>query len=327
MRVVAALGGNALLRRGQPAEAEAQRQNLVKAGKALAELTLEHELIVTHGNGPQVGLLALQSEAYGRVRPYPVDILVAESEGMVGYLLDQTLGNLLPDRRVATLLTQTVVDERDPAFGNPTKPVGPVYPEEQARQIAGERGWSVGSDGKGWRRVVPSPEPLRIVELETIRLLVEAGVLVICSGGGGVPVVDHHGVLHGVEAVIDKDLAAALLAIDLGADALLLLTDVRGVEDGFGTASARVISQATPDELRALDLPPGSMQPKVEAASRFAERTRGIAVISSLEDAAISLEGYAGTRIVTPRREPAMDGGERRHPHGPARLPQMRPPA
>src|SRR5690242_16290381 len=253
MRVVAALGGNALLRRGQPAEAEAQRQNLVAAARALAELTLEHELVVTHGNGPQVGLLALQSEAYRRVQPYPFDVLVAESEGMVGYLLDQTLGNLLPDRSVATLLTQVVVDERDPAFGRPTKPVGPVYAQEQAQQLAGERGWSVAPDGKGWRRVVPSPEPLRIVELDTIRLLVDAGVLVICSGGGGVPVVDHQGVLHGVEAVIDKDLAAALLAIDLGADALLLLTDVPGVQAGFGTRSAQVISAATPEELRALE--------------------------------------------------------------------------
>ena len=327
MRVVAALGGNALLRRGQPAEAEAQRQNLVKAGKALAELALEHELVVTHGNGPQVGLLALQSEAYRRVRPYPFDILVAESEGMVGYLLDQTLGNLLPGRRVATLLTQTVVDERDPAFGDPTKPVGPIYPEEEARHIAAERGWSVASDGKGWRRVVPSPEPLRIVELETIRLLVEAGVLVICSGGGGVPVVDHHGVLRGVEAVIDKDLAAALLAIDLGADALLLLTDVRGVEDGFGTTSAQVISQATPHELRALDLPPGSMRPKVEATSRFAERTGGIAVISSLEDATMALEGYAGTRVVTSGREPATVGAAQPPPHAPAHPQPRRPPA
>lgn len=325
MRVVAALGGNALLRRGQPAEADAQRQNLVKAGKALAELALEHELIVTHGNGPQVGLLALQSEAYQRVRPYPFDILVAESEGMVGYLLDQTLGNLLPDRTVATLLTQTVVDERDPAFGNPTKPVGPVYPEEEALHVAAERGWSVASDGKGWRRVVPSPEPLRIVELETIRLLVDAGVLVICNGGGGVPVVDHHGVLHGIEAVIDKDLAAALLATELDADALLLLTDVPGVEDRFGTRSPRLIREATPEELRSMDLPSGSMRPKAEAAGRFAERTGGLAVIAALDDAVLALDGHAGTRVATSDLRPAMAGAAQPRQHARGRQPQRHP--
>jgi carbamate kinase len=325
MRVVTALGGNALLRRGQPAEADAQRQNLVKAARALAELTLEHELVVTHGNGPQVGLLALQSEAYRRVQPYPFDILVAESEGMVGYLLDQTLGNLLPDRSVATLLTQTVVDERDRAFAHPTKPVGPVYPREQAQHLADERGWSVAPDGKGWRRVVPSPEPLRIVELDTIRLLVEAGVLVICSGGGGVPVVDHRGVLHGVEAVIDKDLAAALLAIDLGADALLLLTDVPGVQRDFGTRSARVIPAGTPEELRALELPVGSMRPKVEAACRFAERTGGPAVIAALEDALPALDGQAGTRVAIRDPARATVGAGQRPPHAREHQPRQRP--
>jgi carbamate kinase len=310
MRVVAALGGNALLRRGEPAEAETQRQNLVRAGRALAEVAAEHELVVTHGNGPQVGLLALQSEAYRSVRPYPFDVLVAESEGMVGYLLDQTLANLLPERQIATLLTQVVVDERDPAFEAPTKPVGPVYDEADARRLSAERGWAIAPDGDGWRRVVASPEPLRIVELGTIRVLAEAGVLVICSGGGGVPVIEHRGVLRGVEAVIDKDLAAALLAIELEADALLLLTDVPGVQENFGTDSARLIREATPAELRELGLPAGSMAPKTEAACRFAERTGGLAVIAALDDAALALEGHAGTRIaIRGNYEPRLVAG------------------
>ena len=225
MRVVAALGGNALLRRGEPAEAEIQRRNLAHAVEGLAKLAAEHELIVTHGNGPQVGLLALQSEAYREVRSYPLDVLGAESEGMIGYLLDQQLGNALPGRSLATLLTQVVVDELDPAFELPTKYVGPVYLEAQARKLARERGWTVARDGETWRRVVPSPEPIRIVELETIRLLVDAGVLVICAGGGGVPVVEADGALHGVEAVIDKDRASALLASQLGVDIFAISTD------------------------------------------------------------------------------------------------------
>ncbi|HEX6457800.1 MAG TPA: carbamate kinase [Thermoleophilaceae bacterium] len=300
MRVVAALGGNALLRRGETAEAEAQRRNLARAATTLAELALDHELVLTHGNGPQVGLLALQAEAYERVRPYPFDVLVAESEGMVGYMLDQTLGNLLPQRPIATLLTQVVVHESDPAFAHPTKPVGPVYSAKEATRLAAERGWSVAPDGSYWRRVVPSPQPQRIVELATIRLLVDAGVLVICGGGGGMPVTERQGVLRGVEAVIDKDLAASLLAAELGADALLLLTDVPGVQQQFGSPDARPIAEVTTDELRKMDLPAGSMRPKAEAACRFVERTGRLAVIAALDDAALALDGYAGTRVVTP---------------------------
>jgi carbamate kinase len=297
VRIVVALGGNALLRRGQPMTAEAQRENVRIAAEQLAPVAEANELVISHGNGPQVGLLALQSEAYREVRSYPLDVLGAESEGMIGYLLDQELGNALPDRSVATLLTQVVVDELDPAFELPTKFVGPVYPEAQARRLARERGWTVARDGDSWRRVVPSPEPIRIVELETIRLLVDAGVLVICAGGGGVPVVEADGALHGVEAVIDKDLAASLLACRLGADALLLLTDVPAIVDGYGTDHARPISHATPTELRALGLPAGSMGPKAEAACRFAERTGGLAAVAQLDDAAAALEGRAGTLI------------------------------
>ena len=231
MRVVAALGGNALIRRGEPADAESQRANVTRAVAALAPIAREHELVVTHGNGPQVGLLALLGEAYGAVRPYPLDVLGAESEGMIGYLLDQELFNQLGDARVATMLTQVVVDPDDPAFASPSKPIGPVYERGEAERLASERGFAIAKDGEDWRRVVPSPEPRRIIELESIRVLLDAGVIVVCVGGGGIPVAaGPAGALMGVEAVIDKDLAAALLARELGAEVLLLLTDVSSVE-------------------------------------------------------------------------------------------------
>jgi len=298
MRVVAALGGNALLRREEPLDAATQRRNVSGAAQALAEIAGEHELIVTHGNGPQVGLLALQAEAFQEGGVYPLDVLGAESEGMIGYLLQQGLRNALPGRAVATVLTQVVVDPRDPAFGSPSKPIGPVYEPAEAVGLAAARGWAVRPDGRHWRRVVASPEPVAIVELGTIRLLVDADVLVICAGGGGVPVVAApDGTLTGVEAVVDKDLAAALLAIELEADALLLLTDVPAVQAGWGTPEARDLREATPAELRRLELAAGSMGPKVEAAGRFAEGTRGSAVIGALDDAAALLRGEAGTRV------------------------------
>jgi carbamate kinase len=302
MRVVAALGGNALLRRGEPADAETQRHNVERAVRALAGLAEQHELVVTHGNGPQVGLLALQSEAYREVPAYPLDVLGAESEGMIGYLLEQGLDNELPGREVCTLLTQVIVDPSDEAFAHPTKPVGPVYDDVVASRLADERGWAVARDGDGWRRVVPSPEPLRIVELGAIRLLVDAGVIVVCVGGGGVPVVSNgDGGLRGVEAVVDKDLAGALLARALGADALLLLTDVSAVELDRGTPVARPLRHATPDQLRQLDLAAGSMGPKAEAAARFVEASGGMAAIGALEDAVAMLAGAAGTRVRPPR--------------------------
>jgi carbamate kinase len=305
--VVAALGGNALLLRGQPADAVTQRANVAAAVRALAELAREHEVVVTHGNGPQVGLLALQGEAYHGVEPYPLDVLGAESEGMIGYLLDQELVNALGARPVATLLTQVIVGADDPAFEKPTKFIGPVYTEERAQQLALSGHYTVAADGDHWRRVVPSPEPRAIVELPTIRLLVEAGVLVVCGGGGGIPVVvDRDGRLHGVEGVIDKDLAAALLAEGLGADALLMLTDVDGVQVNWGTPHARRLSEVSAGELAGMTFAAGSMGPKVQAACRFADRTGHLAAIGSLADAAEILRGRRGTRVPpVPRAGPS----------------------
>jgi carbamate kinase len=298
MLAVVALGGNALLQRGQPLDAAVQRANAGTAAAAVAELSGEHRIVLTHGNGPQVGLLALQNAAYRDVAPYPLDVLDAETEGMVGYVLEQELGRHLPQDRLATLLTQVEVDPIDPAFAAPTKFVGPGYLEDNAKAMARVRGWTVAPDGDRWRRVVPSPEPLRIIELRTIRLLVEHGITTICTGGGGIPVVrDATGGLVGVEAVIDKDLAAALLARELGADALLLLTDVDAVYEGWGTAAARAIRHTTVDELRALPLPAGSMGPKVEAACRFVEAGGAIAGIGALADASAILGGDAGTVV------------------------------
>lgn len=297
--VVVALGGNALLRRGEPADVGVQRANVKLAAEAVAEVASSSDVVLTHGNGPQVGLLALQNEAYRDVEPYPLDVLDAETEGMVGYLLEQELGSHLPSDRLATLLTQVVVAADDPAFDRPTKPVGPVYDEATAQRLAAARGWHVARDGDRWRRVVASPEPVRIVELAVIRLLVRHGVVVTCVGGGGIPVVeDERGHLRGVEAVIDKDLAAALLATQLGADVLLLLTDVDGVYEDWGTPSQRRIERATPASLRRLALAAGSMGPKVEAASRFVCQGAGrFAAIGSLDDAARLAHGLTGTVI------------------------------
>ena len=296
MLIVAALGGNALLRRGEPLDVATQRRNVGEAVRALAVLAHEHELVVTHGNGPQVGLLALQAAAYPDVAPYPLDVLGAESEGMIGYLVAQELQNALPDRRVATLLTQVVVDEADPAFAEPTKPIGPVYGEEEAKRLARERGWKVAADGGSFRRVVASPEPREIVELPAIRTLVDAGTIVVCAGGGGIPVT-RNGALHGIEAVVDKDRAAALVAEGLHAEMLLLLTDVDGVERAWRTPAAHVIRHASPEELRRLELEAGSMRPKVEAACRFVNRTGGTAAVGVFADAPAIVAGHAGTTI------------------------------
>jgi carbamate kinase len=302
VRVVIALGGNALLRRGEPLTAENQRANVRTAAERIASIAPGNEIVVAHGNGPQVGLLALQAQAYPDVRPYPLDVLGAQTEAMIGYVIEQELGNCLPsEQHLATLLTMVEVDAADPAFDDPTKFIGPIYLREEAERLATEMGWTVKPDGSAYRRVVPSPKPRRIFEIEPIRRLVEQGVLVICAGGGGIPtVLDDEGVLHGVEAVIDKDLASALLAEQVKADLLVIATDVDGVYVDHGTPQARRLGQVTPAELEALDFPAGSMGPKVEAACNFVTRTGGEAVIGSLDDIAEIAAGRAGTRVISP---------------------------
>jgi carbamate kinase len=296
MRVVVALGGNALLRRGERPDVHVQRANVRRAARSIAAIAHEHTIVVTHGNGPQVGLLALQSETDPTVAPFPLDVLGAESEGLIGYLIEQELSGLLPGRDVATLLTQVEVDPRDAAFGAPTKPIGPVYDDVTARRMSRERGYAIAPDGAGFRRVVASPEPRAIRELRAIEILLGAGVLVVCTGGGGIPVVTMpDGGVRGVEAVIDKDLASALLAHALGADALLLLTDVPAVLEAWPGGAP--IRDARPAELRAMRFAPGSMGPKVEAACRFVEGGGALAAIGALDDAAELLRGARGTVV------------------------------
>jgi carbamate kinase len=296
---VVALGGNALARRGEPLDPERQRERVRAAARALAELARDHRLVVTHGNGPQVGLLALQSAALPGVPPAPLDVLGAESEGMIGYWIEQELANALPGAQVATLLTQVEVDPRDPAFARPTKPIGPVYAEAEARRLAAERGWSLAPDRGGLRRVVASPVPRRILELRTIALLVAAGVLVVCSGGGGIPVVrGPDGGVRGVEAVIDKDRSAALLAADLGAERLVMLTDVGAVYADWPEPARRPIRSARAADLDPAAFDAGSMAPKIDAARRFLAAGGRSAHIGALEEAAAVAAGRAGTRIV-----------------------------
>ncbi len=300
--MVAALGGNALLRRGEPLTADNQRINVQRAAVALAAiLRAGHQLVITHGNGPQVGLLALQGAAYKPDEAYPLDVLGAETEGMIGYLIEQELENALGhDRPVAVLLTQIVVDASDPAFAKPTKFVGPVYSETEARTLATARGWSIAPDGDKWRRVVASPKPLEIPDLDVLRLLLAQGVVVICAGGGGIPVLRRaDGSLIGVEAVIDKDHASALLAKEIKADALLMLTDVAAVFRDFGKDNAAPIARLTPKQAAALTLPLGSMQPKVAAACDFVLNGGKLAGIGRLEDAVAILKGTAGTLVTT----------------------------
>lgn len=301
MRVVLALGGNALLRRGEALDAETQRRNVTAAARAIAAVAKEHDVVITHGNGPQVGLLALQAARTENGAPWPLDILGAESEGMIGYLIEQELVPRLPDRRIATLLTMVAVDPADPAFTHPTKPIGPIYAEGEAQRLAGARGWTIARDGGGWRRVVASPEPRAILEIATIRHLVSEGFVVICAGGGGIPVVEGpSGALHGIEAVIDKDRTSALLARDIEADALLLLTDVEGIYRDFGTSGATFLQRIGAGEIAALGLAAGSMGPKAAAAAWFACAGGGLAAIGRMEDAALILAGRAGTRVGGP---------------------------
>jgi carbamate kinase len=301
VRIVAALGGNALLqRRDAPGEA-VQRRHIAVAVAALVPLARDHQLVITHGNGPQVGLLAMESaDDRTLARAYPFDVLGAQTQGMIGYWLLQALHNALAGRQVASVITQTLVSAADPAFDHPTKFVGPSYTEADARARAASADWAIAADGDAWRRVVPSPAPLAVVETPLIRRLVDLGVVVVCAGGGGAPVVrGPTGDLEGADAVVDKDATSALLAGALEADLLLLLTDVAAVERGYGTPDAAPIHQATPTALRELPFPAGSMGPKVEAVCRFVELTGGTAAIGALEDVEAIMAGTAGT-IVTP---------------------------
>ncbi len=308
MRIVIALGGNALLRRGDPMTTEVQRRNIRTAAEAIAPLAAEHSIVVVHGNGPQVGLLSLQAESYHDAEPYPLDVLDAGTQGIIGYLIQQELRSLLPpDRQVATLLTMITVDPDDPALASPAKFVGPVYAKESADALAAEKGWAFKQDGTAWRRVVPSPQPRQILEIAPISWLIERGVVVICAGGGGIPTMSSSsapGVLVGVEAVIDKDLASELLAEDVAADLFVMATDVDGVYVGWATPEQRRLDRATPEELAGYQFAAGSMGPKVEAASRFAAKTGKRAAIGSLADITGIVAGKAGTSVV-PQRAPA----------------------
>jgi len=298
MLVVIALGGNALLQRGETPDADTQCHNVRVAARAVAGIATEHSVVVTHGNGPQVGLLALQALSYKDVPAYPLDVLGAESEGMLGYMIERELRNAMPGREVASLLTMVEVALGDPAFADPSKPIGPLYEPAEAARLAEVHDWRFAADVGKRRRVVPSPEPIRFLEIDSIGALVKQGVVTVCAGGGGVPVVARDdGVLAGVEAVVDKDLSAALLARTLGADRLLMLTDVDAVYEGWGGADARRLTHVTPASLRARSFERGTMAPKVEAACRFVEAAGGMAGIGALEDAGAILSGRAGTTV------------------------------
>ena len=322
MRVVVALGGNALQKRGEPMTVDNQRANVRLACEALAPVAEEHELVISHGNGPQVGLLSLQASAYDEASTYPFDVLGAQTEGMIGYLIEQELGNLVPfEKPIATILTMTEVDADDPAMKDPTKFVGPVYSEQDARRLAAERGWTVKPDGDSWRRVVPSPLPKRIFEIRPIKQLLASGTIVICTGGGGIPTMylpgsqlSHPGdrnprTLVGVEAVIDKDRSSAVLAKDLEADRLVIATDADAVYLDWGTPQQRALATASPDALEAFDFPAGSMGPKVEAVCDFARSAPGkTAAIGALADLTEILAGTRGTRVSTAYGEPTFHG-------------------
>ena len=302
MRIVIALGGNALLRRSDPMTTEAQRKNIEIAARAIAPLAAEHSIVVLHGNGPQVGLLSLQAEAYRGAEPYPLDVLDAGTQGMIGYLIQQELRSLLPPEcQVTTLLTMILVDPDDPAFGNPTKFVGPSYPKQDADKLASEKGWSFRQDGESRRRVVPSPKPRTIVEIQPITWLLDRGAVVICAGGGGIPTMhpaDGGPAILGVEAVIDKDFTGELLAREVGADLFLMATDVDGVYLDWGTPQARRLDQVSASDLASHQFAAGSMGPKVEAAVNFAGKTGRRAAIGALDDITAIVAGTAGTNVV-----------------------------
>ncbi|MCP4319284.1 MAG: carbamate kinase [Hyphomicrobiales bacterium] len=301
MRVVVALGGNALLRRRQEPTAENQRENVRIAAEAMAPIAREHELVISHGNGPQVGLLALQGAAYKPDEAYPLDVLGAQTEGMIGYMIEQELGNLLPPEvPFATILTMIEIDPADPAFNNPTKFIGPLYEEAEANALTAGKRWAFKQDSDKWRRVVPSPLPKRIFEIRPIKWLLERKTIVICAGGGGIPTYyDEKNSLRGVEAVIDKDFASELLARELAADLFIMATDVGAVFKDFGTPHQKGIKRSSPEAIQSIEFPAGSMGPKVQAACHFAQKTGNPAAIGALADLPEILERNAGTTVMS----------------------------
>jgi carbamate kinase len=311
MRILVALGGNALLRRGEAMTAENQRRNIRRAAEALAPLAGDNQLVITHGNGPQVGLLALQSAALEATDAYPLDVLGAQTDGMIGYVIEQELGNLLPfEQPFATILSMVEVDPDDPAFRHPSKPIGPVYTEAEARRLAAEKGWTVAADGAGFRRVVASPLPQRIFQTRPVKWLLEKGCIVICAGGGGIPTMYAPGRrLQGIDAVVDKDRASALLARELAVDLFVMATDADAVYLDWGTPRQRAIRRASPEALAAYPFAGGSMGPKVEAAVEFAERTGRTAVIGALADVTRMVAGEAGTTVARPPEGDAAAAG------------------
>lgn len=296
--VVVALGGNALLRRGEPLEADTQRHNIAIAAQTIAEIAEHYNVVLVHGNGPQVGLLALQGLEYKQVNPYPLDVLGSETQGMIGYMLMQELKNILPKTEVTCMLTQMSVDPEDPAFANPTKPIGPVYEETEACELAEKYHWTVKPDGRHFRRVVPSPQPTGIIEKDAIDALIKQNHLVICTGGGGIPVKQEHGKLLGVEAVIDKDMSAAFLARQLHADALLILTDADAVYVDWGKPTQEALHTTSPAQLANYEFDAGSMGPKIDASCEFIRAGGKQVGIGALQDGLRILEGKAGTNII-----------------------------
>ena len=304
MRIVVALGGNALLKRGEPMTAQNQSANIRLAAEQLAKVKPKNELIISHGNGPQVGLLALQHAAYyaqdNKIEPYPLDVLVSQTVGMIGYMLQQELTNLLPATPTQTLVTQVIVDEHDPAFSKPSKPIGQVYTQAEAEKLAAEKGWTVMPDGQYYRRAVPSPKPQDVTGINAVKTLLAQDHIVICGGGGGVPCVKNaQGQLTGVEAVVDKDLATAVIANHLDADLFIIATDVNAACVNFQKEGERKIAKANPAALEALsaEFAAGSMGPKVQAVINFVKATGKDAAIGSLSDIEDIVAGKAGTRV------------------------------
>lgn len=295
--IVVAIGGNALLQRGELMSCQNQQKSISQTAISLAKLAKDYRLVVVHGNGPQVGLLSLQNDAYADCPSYPFDVLGAETQGMIGYLIQQGLNAAIKDSFTTTVLTRIVVDPNDPAITNPTKFIGPVYTEQQAKILAEDNNWVIKPDGVHWRRVVPSPKPIEVLEIKAIKDLLAQDHLVICGGGGGAPVIEKDGAYQGFEAVIDKDMTAALIAEEVGADHLLILTDGDYVCLNWNQDDEQRLEQVTAKELSQYHFPAGSMGPKVDACCQFVENTGGIGHIGDLSKAFEIMREQTGTHV------------------------------